>query len=143
MGRFARYNADLDSDEWRRFASHVRSVQGNYCQLCRLGNKPNHVHHIFYDHTRKLWEYEMDEVLVLCESCHKQLHEQLNVFRKHVFHKLNPASFRVLNGALTVALDQYDPLTFVHALSEFVTSPGLIERYAKAWGEEAIAKGGA
>lgn len=142
LGRFAKYNSDLDSEEWRKFTARVRQAQGNYCQICKQANKPNNVHHIFYDHTRKLWEYETDEVLVLCEPCHKQMHHELNHFRKLVFKNLNPSSFRTLNGALAFAFDYYEPLTFAHALAEFVSSPGLVQRYADHWEASAVKKEG-
>jgi hypothetical protein len=80
----------------------------------------------------------MDEVVLLCRPCHKELHEHLNQFRKFVFTKLTPQSFRVLNGALSVALDHYDPLIFAHALAEFVSDTESVNQYAAKWGRTAV-----
>jgi hypothetical protein len=122
----------MDSDEWWAFAKEVRENHP-FCAYCRRADVKLNVHHIFYDWNRKLWEYEPDEVMVLCESCHKEMHEQLYAFRKHVFKKLTPQAFRVINGALAVAVEQYDPLVFAHALCEFVSNDHLVNNHANAW----------
>ena len=132
----SRYQTELNSDKWKQFARNMRSLKGNFCNSCRMGNKVTNVHHVFYDPDRQPWEYAADEVVILCEDCHKRLHSHLNAFRKHVFGKLSPNTFQVLNGALSVGLAQYDPLQFVHALAEFVSSPRAIENFSRSWQAE-------
>jgi hypothetical protein len=127
------YSQLLSTDEWRNFASSVRQRKGNFCQMCKRGGLITQVHHVFYESTRSITDYQDDELMVLCEGCHKDVHEQLRAFRKHVFGKMNAASFKILNGALAVAFEMYDPLVFSHALAEFVGNQGLVENHAKAW----------
>jgi hypothetical protein len=128
-----KYGAKLSTPEWKKFSQGIRTKRGNYCNSCRRSDIVLNVHHVFYESDREPWEYADDEVVVLCSGCHHQLHEQLKKFRKYVFGKLTPQAFEILNGALAVALEKYDGLVFAHALAEFVSTPSMVERYAKAW----------
>lgn len=118
--------------EWQRFRQRIIRNR-RCCECCKQSGKVLQVHHVFYDWQRRIWEYEDHEVIVLCEACHKELHKCLSDFRSYVFRHLKPQSFRVLNGALSVALKKYDDLQFCHALAEFVSNSRLVENHAKAW----------
>ena len=131
------YSEQLRTPEWKAFRQRVIDVNGRACRACRRSDKIIQVHHLFYEKTRKPWDYELNEVTVLCEDCHASMHDELQKFRKFVFDKLEPQTFRIVNGALCVALTQYDRLTFSHALAEFVSSPNMVSNYAKAWRAEA------
>lgn len=129
------YKQLLGADDWKAFAENIKSTR-NACDCCkhpRSKEKQLHVHHLFYDMDRKPWEYDSTEVIVLCSDCHNGIHDQLQQFRKHVFRYLQPRHFQVLNGALAVVLTKYDPLTFVHALAEFVSNERLVNSHAAAW----------
>lgn len=128
------YQDQINSDQWRDFASGIKRSR-DFCECCRRSDVVLQVHHLFYAFEKKLWEYDPSDVIVLCSGCHKEIHEQLKSFRKHVFRYLNGQSFKILNGALAVAVTQYDPLVFVHALAEFVSNPRLVENHARAWNQ--------
>jgi len=127
------FAAQYKTEEWRNFSREVKSARGKFCQSCRRQDVILHAHHSFYVPGRKLWEYEQQDMVVLCEGCHRELHAELQKFRKFVFTKMNATVASTINGALAVALDQYDPLVFAHALAEFVSTPSLVQRYADAW----------
>lgn len=128
-----RYNELLQSDEWKDFSRSIRRARGNVCQCCRLGDKPTQTHHIFYD-GRKPWEYDPEDVVLLCDTCHKEIEMELRRFRRSVFRRLDPKSFRILNDALEKALNTYDPLVFAHSMAEFAGNQRLVQNHAKAWG---------
>lgn len=130
------YAAQLQTDEWKQFARAVRKEKENGCAICRRADVETHVHHVFYDPSLKLWEYDHNDVMLLCAACHKEFHEQLNNFRRHVFKHLTPTTLRVLNGALLVGLTHQDPLEFVHAVAELAGSPGSVKRFAYSWDSE-------
>lgn len=130
------YGKELQDARWDEFSHQTRIAKGNVCEICRLGDKPTQVHHPFYDRRRKPWEYSCAEVMLLCEDCHNQIHEQLQSFRRNVFGKLTPRAFQVLNGALAVGLSKYSPEVLAHAIAEFVANPRLIERHARAWEQD-------
>lgn len=133
------YREKLSDPRWKAFAADMRARSNNACQSCKQKGLVLQVHHWFYD-GREPWEYLPEEVTVLCEGCHKRLHEELKKFRQFVFAKLSPHAFRVLNGSLAVAFDQYEPATFVYALAEMASSPGSVRRFANAWIEKPAAK---
>lgn len=127
------YQQTLKDGRWVSFANGVRKSRGNCCEMCKRGNVETNVHHIAYEAGKKPWDYGFDEVVLLCRSCHEAMHDELKLFRKFVFGRLSPQSFRILDAALAVALDHHDHLKFVHALAEFVGTPSMIERYSEAW----------
>lgn len=131
------YREKLNTEQWKQFARAARERAGFACQICKRGNIRLDVHHIAYNEGMDIHEYANDEVIVLCSECHKEMHEQLQKFRKYVFGKMNPQAFKTINGALAVALSTYEPLVFAHALAEFVSTPSLVKRYSEAWGVEA------
>lgn len=45
------------------------------CQRCYDGESTLHVHHKLYVKGRKIWEYDISELSVLCECCHGITHE--------------------------------------------------------------------
>lgn len=126
------YREQLKDDRWRAFARERKNDIGNCCQVCRRGDMPIQVYHWFYD-GRMAWEYRHDEVIVLCEPCHRLYHELLKEFRKFVFAKLTPQAFKVLNGALSVGCDQENSLKFAYAVAELASSPNSVERFAVEW----------
>lgn len=135
----SKYELELDSAQWKVFATRTKTDR-NFCESCKRKDVQLEVHHISYDRDRKLWEYGRDEVVVLCRACHGKLHEHLGNFRRFVFGKMSPQVFQILNGSLAVAFDTYDPVVFAHALAEFVATPSMVERYAKAWSASSTPK---
>ena len=134
------YQTQLAGPEWLNFADWIRSTHGKFCDVCRRGDVVLQVHHKFYTYDRKPWEYSYDEMMVLCRECHKAIHEELNIFRRSVMGSFKPNEFRLLNAALKVAMEVYDPLTFTHALVEFVQNPSLLRRYAESYGRQTAFK---
>lgn len=129
----ARYNALLKTMEWRAFAYRAKEAAGFACQVCKRGGAgvELNVHHHAYSTARQPWEYEPDEIAVLCKPCHVEMHECLQAFRRHVFRHLTPASFRTLNGALAVGFANMDGLTLAQAIAALVSTPGAVERFGK------------
>lgn len=134
------YQQSLQSGEWKSFAARIRKDRGNSCECCKRGNIELNVHHIAYEEGKQPWEYAHDDVVLLCRGCHRELHDQLKQFRRFVFGKMTPQSFKILNGALSVAFDKHDPLKFAHALADFVGTPSVVDRHSKAWLEFEKAK---
>lgn len=68
------YAMSLMRSEWKAFRQFIFVVRGESCEIC--GKKSNiQVHHKEYINGRKAWEYLPNEVMVLCASCHKRLHD--------------------------------------------------------------------
>ena len=77
------YNAILDSPEWRACREWVFANKGRYCSYCKSGWNLR-VHHKYYlkypdgEHI-KPWEYNIDCYMVLCDDCHKKVHEKYQI----------------------------------------------------------------
>jgi hypothetical protein len=128
-----KYSDMIQSEEWKAFASQTIIDRGAHCQSCRRSDVVLQVHHINYDASHPLFVDSEADVAVLCRSCHEELHKHLKQFRRFVFGKLTPQSFRVLNGALAAGLDVHDPLRFCYALAEMASSPRSVERFCESW----------
>jgi len=125
--RSAKYADLMRYPEWRVFAWRCKEARGFVCQTCapevgRRLPKDLEVHHWWYDLDRCPWEYEAQDVAVLCASCHGALHAQLDAwkamtkmrwerseaergrfvadFRRFVFPGLTPEGFGRLNVGL-------------------------------------------
>jgi hypothetical protein len=48
------------------------------CEWCYNDEEQLHIHHKEYVKNRDIWDYKDDELLVLCESCHKDIHAMNN-----------------------------------------------------------------
>jgi hypothetical protein len=67
--------ADLLRDpRWQRKRLEALEAAQWMCSICYSKIKTLNVHHRFYRHGAKPWEYERDELEVLCEGCHELAH---------------------------------------------------------------------
>lgn len=65
-----RYHDYLQSPEWDRMRNEALAYHGHRCQIC--GNASNlQAHHRTYD---RLGNEDMDDLVVLCDRCHKRHH---------------------------------------------------------------------
>lgn len=70
---YSKYNEQLKNPCWKAFRKFVFAVRGCKCEMC--GSIVNlQVHHPEYINGRKAWEYTCNEVVVLCEQCHRKAH---------------------------------------------------------------------
>ena len=71
---WSRYNAYLQSKEWREFRQTVFKRDSGKCLLC--GEKANHVHHVSYGFFIKYGNSKRLECASLCKSCHEKIHQR-------------------------------------------------------------------
>lgn len=64
----------LEEPEWHEFSKRIKALRDHHCERCEDGSG-DEVHHLGYHEGRKPWEYSDDEVMVLCELCHSEIHE--------------------------------------------------------------------
>lgn len=71
------YLAYIDSLEWGKKREEAFLFHGRYCNSC--GKKDHlHIHHLTYVN---LFNEKMEDLMVLCEWCHKGLHRSKKVKR--------------------------------------------------------------
>ena len=67
------YKGQLSDDRWKAFRIFVLKVRGEKCEVCGT-TKNLQVHHLQYRSSAMAWEYNCNEVMVLCRDCHKKIH---------------------------------------------------------------------
>ena len=72
------YDILLQDSKWKYLSNKLKEKYGK-CQIC--GCKKNlQVHHKYYlkysDTMMNPWDYPEDAFIVVCDKCHKKLHEQ-------------------------------------------------------------------
>jgi hypothetical protein len=74
----AAYKDHLKSEFWKKTRIKVINRAGGLCEGC-LEREATDIHHQTYEHLG--YEF-MFELLAVCDSCHRRLHEHLNEARK-------------------------------------------------------------
>lgn len=67
------YNRLLEDKRWKEFRLKVLSERGNKCECCG-GADVLQIHHTFYIRGKMPWEYEINDMRVLCRTCHQKIH---------------------------------------------------------------------
>lgn len=76
-----KYDAYLLSAHWRDLRAKVFSDAGNKCESCGTQSSL-HGHHMIY--RTPLTECTPEDIMCLCEGCHKMLHENLRIKRSKI-----------------------------------------------------------
>ena len=67
------YNRLLEDERWKEFRLKVLSERGNKCECCG-GTHILQIHHTFYISGKMPWEYDINDMRVLCRTCHQRIH---------------------------------------------------------------------
>ena len=67
------YNRLLEDKRWKEFRLKVLSERGSRCECCG-GTDILQIHHTFYTSGKMPWEYEINDMRVLCKKCHQRIH---------------------------------------------------------------------
>ena len=74
------YNELLTRQEWYNFRNKVINDRGYICEFCKKKHNLQIHHKLYYKKPDKEkiepWLYNMDEVLLLCDNCHKSIHKK-------------------------------------------------------------------
>ena len=67
------YNRLLEDKRWKEFRLKVLSERGDKCECCG-GTHILQIHHTFYISGKMPWEYDINDMRVLCKKCHQRIH---------------------------------------------------------------------
>ena len=116
---------------WNKISSEIRATFGNACQLCKQCDRKTHVHHWWYSESGLAYDVEPGQLVLLCESCHAEMHRFLHGFRCTIFPMLSPWLFRLLNAALEAGCKSHGADSFIVAIVALAYHPGTIEYLIK------------
>jgi len=68
------YEQELQSGMWLSIKRQVLARDSFRCVNCGASDMPLHVHHLYYKHGRKAWQYPLDALQTLCVDCHDAEH---------------------------------------------------------------------
>lgn len=74
----ATYLDKLKDPRWQKKRLACLDKAEFTCRGCGATDKPLHVHHRQYLKGREPWEYEDAQLEVLCETCHKEHHAEID-----------------------------------------------------------------
>ena len=63
--------AEYLDPRWQRKRLEVYERDGWLCQNCNVQGRALTVHHTYYAHGRKFWEYPMASLITLCQECNR------------------------------------------------------------------------
>ena len=106
------YKDLLRDKRWISKRNKILSRDNNTCCYCGCNDRYLHVHHLRYIEDKKPWEYSDEDLITLCEKCHKnetdaskesyKLYQELkNSIRS------NNISFCSLNQILSMLIDVF------------------------------------
>jgi hypothetical protein len=81
------YAEKLKDPRWHAFRGRAFDYHRKDCQCCGQEtdfSKGLHVHHLKYIKGREPWEYDMEDVMILCGFCHEEIHEAEDAMRSLV-----------------------------------------------------------
>jgi hypothetical protein len=75
------YYEKLKDPRWQKKRLEVLNNNEFTCQRCYDKESTLHVHHKEYFKGLEPWEYETNQLTVLCESCHESQHEFKDILK--------------------------------------------------------------
>lgn len=83
---------------WQKRRLQILDTHGWQCNDCGSSEKTLHVHHKQYFKDRMLWEYSDDELVALCDECHKSAHHVLDRIKEILVTVDTVEAFALLAG---------------------------------------------
>lgn len=74
------YEEQIKSPKWQKRRLEILQRDNFTCQLCGDKERTLHVHHLYYEPGKKIWEYPDSALITLCEECHKEEHMEKGEF---------------------------------------------------------------
>jgi 5-methylcytosine-specific restriction endonuclease McrA len=72
------YAEQIKSPQWQKKRLEILGNHSFKCLLCGNTESELHVHHILYEKNKMIWDYPNHMLVVLCDNCHKKIHEYNN-----------------------------------------------------------------
>lgn len=70
------YSDDIKNGNWQQKRLEIMQRDNFQCLCCHEPFQLN-VHHLYYEPNKKIWEYDNEALVTLCDRCHNILHKDL------------------------------------------------------------------
>lgn len=71
------YKAQLKHPKWQKKRLEIMQRDGFKCRICKSEEKQLQVHHLYYLPNTKIWEYDNEGMVTVCNEHHEQLTKDL------------------------------------------------------------------
>jgi hypothetical protein len=109
---------------WQRKRLEALEAADYTCQRCYDTETQLHVHHKRYVKGRLVWEYGLDELDVLCVSCHDETHRNKGDLAE-ILTAVSSSDIPKVSGLLAGFLDADSKASFLSDYDEMVYSKSL------------------
>ena len=75
------YFDKLKDPRWQRKRLEAMQAAEFRCEWCMDDSTSLNVHHKAYLKGHELWEYDIEQLAVLCEDCHKLEHNEIDILK--------------------------------------------------------------
>jgi len=119
----------LKRPEWQKKRLEMLNSAGWKCQNCGSKDNTLHVHHKQYFKGKDPWDYESDQLEVLCDECHNVQHQSIQNIKEIVSVSDVNEIYNLLLGYSPT--DIYKKLTNYEDVSNFCAETQVIGTIAK------------
>ena len=91
------YSDKLKDPRWQKMRLKVLERDGFICQGCCDTETTLHVHHNIYEYGKDPWEYDIKDLITLCESCHEDEKENCQKVNKDIARYLRRFGLKTFN----------------------------------------------
>jgi hypothetical protein len=102
------YKEQLLHPNWQRKRLEMLDAANFECSSCGATEKTLHVHHKRYIKGRMVWEYEQEDLAVLCDECHASEHANADTLKALLSATSTRTNLALLAGFHNNA-DWFDP----------------------------------
>jgi hypothetical protein len=75
------YSDKLKDPRWQKKRLEAMEHREFSCEVCSDNTSTLHVHHKEYIKGREIWEYQVEQLAVLCEDCHEDFHTRPDILK--------------------------------------------------------------
>jgi hypothetical protein len=119
---YVSYSEKLRDPRWQKMRLEVMQRDKFTCCHCRDDEKTLNVHHLTYTKGAAPWEYELSNLITLCEDCHELAEERITKIRTMAGGKsdyLMKGLCRILHAQ--AAITPYNDAGIMHATDAFLS----------------------
>lgn len=98
------YAEQYKNPKWQKLRLKTLERDAWACQRCYDDESQLQVHHRRYVYGKKIWEYKLNELVTLCDECHKEEKEDMKEFVGHFIEILKIHLFSYHVNDLAVSL---------------------------------------
>lgn len=131
------YLEKLTDPRWQRKRLEMFERSDWACELCGAKDKTLHVHHNQYLKGHEPWDYECEQLTVLCKDCHQSEHAGPNDLGRVIsFVSIDGVASRHACANLLRGFIELDPVDSRNPIDWTNYMLGMLSRKLSGWGEE-------